>query len=110
MEIVESAACGIAEREFQIKLESGELETMLDFVRQAKEGEHLNPEIAGKVEEVLQDNMSAGEAILEFKETGIAVFYKGLKAALESGVECEQDFTDDLFSYMEQVVGSALEE
>jgi hypothetical protein len=110
MEIVESAACGIAEREFQIKLESGELETMLDFVRKAKEGGHLNQEIAGKIEGALEENMSAGEAVLELKETDIAVFYKGLKAALESGVECEADFTDDLFSYMEQVVGSALEE
>ena len=110
MEIVESAACGIAEREFQIKLEGGELETMLNFVRAAKEGEHLNRVIAEKAEETLGANLSGGEAVLEFKETDIAAFYKGLKAALDGGVDCDEDFTEDLFSYMDQVVGSVLEE
>lgn len=110
MEIVESAACGIAEREFQIKLEDGEPETMLNFVRAAKQGDHLSNEIAEKTEEILQDSLSEGEAVLDFKETDIVLFYKGLKSALESGIDCDEDFTQDLFSYMEQVVGGALEE
>jgi hypothetical protein len=110
MEIKESAACGISEREFEVDLEDDEIETMLNFVKGAVEAENLDEETMNPVMEKLQEGMSEGEVTLEFKEEAIAKFYKGLKAAQDGGVDVDEDFSDDLFSYMEQVVGAALNE
>jgi hypothetical protein len=110
MEIVESAACGISEREFEVTLEDNEIATMLDFVKASLEKEQLNEDMAGKVIEKIESDQAEGEVVLKFKETDIVAFYKGLKSALDNGVECDLEFTDDFFSYAEQIVGSVLHE
>jgi len=108
MEVRETAACGISEREFAIDLEDEEIEQMTDLVNASLEAEHMDKEVGKKVLGVLEENEGAAEIALPFLETEIATFYQGIKAATEQDVDHDEDLVEDLFSYLEQVVGSAL--
>jgi hypothetical protein len=107
MEIRETAACGIAEREFAIDLEEDEIQKMREFVENALDAACLDTDVAKEIIDVFEEDEWARSVSLELLETEIVQLFKGLKAAEEQNVEHDMQFSEDLSAAMEHIVGSA---
>jgi len=108
MEIRETAACGIPEREFAINLEDGEISKMREFVQNALEAECLNTDTGQEILDTMAENEWVSSISLELLETEIVFLFKGLRETQKTDAEHNEEFAEDLFAAMEQIVGSAL--
>ena len=108
MEIKETAACGISEREFAIDLDDSETAVFQRTVNSALEANHLETDLGKKILQSIAEPES--DEGIPLNETEIVKLYKSLKAAVDGGMDCDPDFADDFFEFCEQIVGSALEE
>ena len=108
MEVRETAACGISEREFAIDLGEDELQNMREFVEGALEAKCLDEEVGQGIIGALSEAERETSVSLELLETEIVQLFKGLQAAQAADAEHSEVFADDLFAAIEQIVGSAL--
>ena len=108
MEIKETAACGIAEREFAIDLDEDEVKHMERLIGIARDQSLMEAAAAQKLLDKIQEDKPTGQVSLPFKDTEIRVFHAAMKGAAPHATPAAKEFADDMFLYMEQIVGSDL--
>ncbi len=102
MELRETAACGVAEREFTIDLSSAdEIKNFTALVEAGKEtDEELAADLIGKGAE----GAPAGSISIEMGEAKVRKLHEMIKAAGDVS-SVDPDFIEELSSYMQHVVG-----
>ncbi|MEW6356436.1 MAG: hypothetical protein AB1696_08930 [Planctomycetota bacterium] len=117
MEVKETGACGITERQFVIELEEEEIPQVHKMLQAAKKGEEIDNDLLNDVlAQTKKGTPAEGEEVFGIKlnETQIAKVYKMLlvaeDAAKGSDSEIDADMLDDLLAGMEHIVGPSIEE
>ena len=104
MELRETAACGVAHREFTLDLSSAK--EIKEFLRLVEAGSSVDAELAAELQGEATNALGAGSVSISLLDTKIAKLQEMMRVAAASG-EASPDFIDELASYMQFVVGAA---
>ena len=107
MEVRETGACGIAEKEYAIDLSGLEIEQFQKVIQVAVEQEgEFDKEYGGKLAEDLEEKKMESETSIELVEDKMHQVYKMVLVAKDAGDDdVDDDFVEELVSYIQHVVG-----
>ena len=117
MEVKETGACGITEREFVIELDEDEIPEVHKMLQATEGSEDIDKDLLAEVmAQTGKGTPAEGQDVFGIKlnETQIAKVYRMLliaeEAAKESDSDIDADILDDLLAGMEHIVGPSIEE
>jgi len=102
MELRETAACGVAEREFTLDLAS--VDEIRGFTDLIEAGKGADEELAAELIGSAAEGSSAGSISIEMGEAKVRKLHGMIKAAGDVG-SVDPDFVEEIISYMQHVVG-----